>query len=262
MSNSWRHPQAEFRRSGFTIIELLVAIAIIAILVSLLAPGMASVRSRSREFECAMHLRSVAFEFRLFADPQLHSSRGEDKGPGSALPRGQFRVETFQESMYRIDEFWDWPDRRYTGEVDDLGVMRCPEVSGPITLRAQASCRDGAIGPKSSVSYGFNLRLDSQEAQLNGMWIVTNRRLTDRLLSAPGAIPLAFDIDGVEAERRDVTPHYAAPPLDPDAPYGSGQYWFPSSRHRGRTQVAFVGGEVVSDSAIDPASQPSWRWDY
>lgn len=246
-------------RSGFTLIELLVVTSIIAILMSLLAPGIGAVRDRSRKFKCKMNLRSIAFDFAMFADPVLGGERGDD-GDGSL-----FWLDRFQESQYRVDEFWDRQGVLFNGDVGDLGVMACPNVQGEVSLHNNIPCRSGAVGPYRNVSYGFNLRLDSPELKIGEMWTARPRRMSARILEADGMVPLAFDIDGQVAEKRDIIPYYSAPPLpdrEPGRPYDDGTVWFPSSRHSGKTQIAFAGGEVLCSPDISAEANPEWRWDF
>jgi prepilin-type processing-associated H-X9-DG protein len=73
-------------------------------------------------------------------------------------------------------------------------------------------------------------------------------------------VPLAIDVDGEEIMRRGLEPFYIAPPAGnaPD-PYTTGRYWAPSTRHRGKTNVAFVGGHVLSST---DARRERWNWAY
>src|SRR5690606_24251731 len=57
-------------RRGFTIVELLVTISIVAVLLSLLAPAIRSTIGASRGFKCTMALRAVAMDFVLYADEE------------------------------------------------------------------------------------------------------------------------------------------------------------------------------------------------
>ena len=245
---------------GFTLIELLVTLSIIALIISLLMPGLQAVRSKSRAFACQMNLRSVAFDFQVFADPALHGSRGDDgRDPSLNKHRGEFWLETFVESQYRVDEFWDYPSDRITLPASDLQAVNCPEVRGDLVMQSDVPCSSGAIQPASSVSYGFNLRLFRPEVEIDGRWRAMPAPLSAQVLSEP-RVPLVWDIDGVEAQTRDIVPHYSAPPLGDDRPYSDGYYWIPAARHGNCMQIAFTSGEVVCTD--DAFANSSWRWDW
>lgn len=256
--HDYRHVSVHSRRHiGFTLVELLVTISIIIILIGLLLPGLSKIRQRARNFECQMNLRSVAFDFQLFTNPVLHTNRGDATGSNT------FLLETYQESQYKIDEFWDRPGTRFVGDVSNVAPMNCPEVKGEIKISANTSCRSGAVQPRRMVSYAFNLRLERPDIKKGDLWIIPTVKLSDKILTAPPLVPLLWDIDGYEAEKRDINPHYSAPPRDhesKDAPYDNGNQWFPSYRHQGLLQVAFVSGEVKSSKI--PLDENTWRWNY
>lgn len=230
--------------------------SIIAILLSLLLPGVKSVRTRSRAYGCQVNLRSVSFDFNIFADATLHGNRGKDSG-------STFRLETFQESQYRIDEFWSWSGPTFNGSVRDLGVMACSEVAGDVILRSQTPCRSGAVQPARNVSYAFNLQMDRPEMFMDGFWTTQPVRLSDRILQTARAdqIPLLWDVDGAVAFERGVTPHYSAAPSEPGRPYGDGTMWFPSLRHGGRMQIAALDGSV-RETAAPLEDDHGWQWQF
>lgn len=245
-------------RGGFTLVELMVTIAIIGVLLSLLAPALQRTLGSARGFKCQTALRNVAFDFALFADPTVHGSRGAD-----AQLNNRFRIATFQESEYGLDEFWaHGPAPQATFEAGaQLDHMRCTEVSGPVTLKQNAPCTAaGSIGPASNVSYGFNARLNRAETQGPFGVQASTVFLTSDIMQQPD-VPLLWDVDGALAQSKGVqTPQFSAPALNSLFLYVNNKHWFPGMRHNGALNVAFVGGHVLSSR--EPLEEAGWRWEY
>lgn len=236
--------------------EMLIATAIIALLIGLIVPMLSGAMERARTFKCQMSQRSVAFDFQIFADPELHGDRGDDGD------RGAFAIDTFQESQYGVDEFWRWGDAGAIELPDIQGndPMRCPDVREPLTLRDNLACSSGAVGPPASVSYGFNARLNRAEIiDSRGRPRAVSVDLRPSILSHPD-VPLLMDVDGARANELGVNPVYIAPSLDSQGPYANDRVWFPGLRHGGKANIAFVDGHVQSSSNPDTESGFNWAF--
>lgn len=86
------------RRIGFTLVELLVVIVIIAILVALLFPAVQSVRSAARLTLCANQLRQAGLAVLLYAD-QADRLPPLVRAPESIVPRLERRATHLQSPM-------------------------------------------------------------------------------------------------------------------------------------------------------------------
>jgi prepilin-type processing-associated H-X9-DG protein/prepilin-type N-terminal cleavage/methylation domain-containing protein len=250
---------------AFTLVELLIVIVVVSLLLGLLLPALRGATASSRSFKCQMGLRSIAFEFNIFADDTLNGGRGIDS---AELPPGKFRLETFQNAQYGLQEFWAFGSQQTVTFPNAAGrdPLRCPDVRGDIVLRRDAPCSQGGISPWESVSFGFNVRLQWSEAQaLAGR--SAEVMLTSRILSGAGAstsvnpasLPLVWDIDGASAARAGTTPVYSGPSLGSQALFTDDAYWHPALRHSSRMNVAFIDGHVSSTSA---PLRESWAWDF
>jgi len=253
-----RHQAGQSRsRGGFTLVELLLVVAMIAILLAILLPALSGALEAGRSFRCQMSLRASALDFNAFADDDLHGSRGDDELESTT----EFRLETFQESQYGIDEFWAWGDVDSHTVPDSAGnnPMRCDSVDGDLVLKNNMSCTSGALQPPQSVSYTFNMRLHRIESEYKGMPVSKLVTLNSRILEQP-MVPLVWDVDGAAAQDKGVLPVFSAPALDSEALYAGGTYWFPATRHNGAANFAFIDGHV--DSSTRPLEESSWRWGF
>ncbi|MCZ6699943.1 MAG: prepilin-type N-terminal cleavage/methylation domain-containing protein [Planctomycetota bacterium] len=236
---------------GFTLLELLVVISIIALLIAILLPALQACRRAGRNLKCVAQMNRTAFDFRMFADDFSVESRGES----DRLGPGMFSIEDFQDKMYRVDEFWEGPEVPKVRYEASEEAMMCPEASKELYRRPfkTVSAAERAVFPSMNVSLAINRRL-YRDGIIPGQVVVTHK-----ILENP-EVPLVMDVDGEAAYAANKSPYYIAPPMDKDDDYESGDFWFPSFRHGGKMNVAFVGGHVASTDK--PLEAPGWRWSY
>ena len=227
-------------------IELLISIAIVGMLLAIVLPALGQTIRAARGFRCQVSLRSVAFDFSVFADDQLHGDRGDDV---AALGARRFKLETFQESEYGIDEFWRYNGSTHTiPDAEKNDPMRCPSVRGQVLLTNNSACSQGGVLPARYISFGFNMRLHRPEGRSPGGFpILIPVSLTSTIMEH-GRAPLAWDVDGLAAELRGLTPVFSAPSLGSTGPYSNDAYWFPGLRHNGTANFAFIDGSVSASS--------------
>lgn len=245
------------RSGGFSLLELLVVMAILALLTSIMLGSLAKVRSAGRAVVCMNNLKTVGQEFFLFADGGYRAYR-VDNDPQS---RHLFRLEDFQEKLYRIHEFWDSGSAAEVPLDSNKHMLVCPASEGARALvkRKDLPCSSLAIAPPEGVSVGFNMRLDQVATTFNGWSRLQRTRLSARVLDR-AEVPLAFSVDGLAAAEKGVLPYYAAPPAGDTGLYGTGRFWFPSLRHDGKMNVVYVGGHVHRTADPGTAAQAHWKY--
>lgn len=109
------------RTSAFTLVELMVVIAIIAVLLGLLLPALTSAKQKARGAKCTNNLKQVGMAFLLYAGDSNDQLPPFNSG-------GPFRSPT---TPHNPTNWWYQilSDRKYLPSVSvPGGVWRCPAV--------------------------------------------------------------------------------------------------------------------------------------
>ncbi len=274
------------RRPGYTLVELLVVMAIIALLVSLLMTGLRGVMRQADSLVCMSNLRQIAFDFQRVAEDPSSLKRWDPEH----ADRSGFGLTSFIDKIYSAGKYFHPTD---TGESESVKeyyrgqeIFLCP--TGPSRIRLMGSRRvlepdDSAIMYPEEVSYGFNARLRKifRFSQEDEQWVERYVKLSLNMYNWPNApkTALVFDVDARAAVKAGSTPHLIAPPNEPpfDTPESNlpsfgyepgnnssglvqGRKWFPSQRHQGKTNVALLDGSVrsIKDLLLD-SERINWK---
>ncbi len=164
-------------RSGFSLIELLVVISIIALLIGILLPALGPAMNAGRQARCMNNLRGL--------------------GQGIELYKNDFR-EVFPVAKYMPDPWLtssDQPSFNVAMEdyVEPLSLAyQCP---GDKVIFDTEYVDDDGVTRKSGSSYRYQSGIGGQ--RIEETWFFT------RLEFTPGDIPVLNDYDGGAFETQD-----------------------------------------------------------
>lgn len=223
------------RTAGFTLVELLVVVAVVSILAALLLPALARSRSAARATVCTSNLRQVGLATQLYWD---------DHGGVAFVERGA-RTNNGWNYWFGWLEDGAEGDRRFDPAAGALwpylrsrGVEVCPALD-----RSHARFKSKARG--AAFGYGYNLRIGTRGG--TGIAISTVR-------SPAGC--------AVFADCAQINDFQA--PASPDHPLLEEFYYFDTNqlsatvnfRHRRTAQAWFADGHVATERPADGSLDP------
>ena len=220
------------RRDGMTLVEVLTATAVVALLIGLLVPGLSSAREAARSAVCASNLRQMSLAATAYA------MEGEERYPlaqwfeigegGSVSTAWDFTTEVVWGEGMTVKPGLLW------GYLDDgaaegaLGVQQCPSFDGAANWLA-----DPHTGYNYNTSYIGRGRGETQE---------TPARLAE--VGSPSATAL-FGDGGWAGGANKFMRSPIASAFDAGFSNSSRYAGTQAYRHSGGTMVAWCDGAVV-----------------
>jgi prepilin-type N-terminal cleavage/methylation domain-containing protein len=230
-------------RRAFTLVELLVVIAVIAILASLLLPALAKSKSQSRRVGCINDQRQLILAWNLYAldhegtlTPNGHANPEDHAAPKNWVAGDtHFYLPAYTNTQFLLD-----PNYAAFGDyVKSASVFKCPEDRSVLK-------RDGARSAAHVRSYALNAYLGwtGDVGELDAGYKVFMK--SSDLDAASPAELFAF---------QDVHPDSLCMPAFVVYMPGNsvdGFYHYPSGLHRGSGVLTFVDGHAEVHRWRDP----------
>lgn len=152
-------------RHGFTLVELLIVIGIIAALIAILLPTISKARAQSKRTACMSNLRSIGQGMYLYAQAY------RDRLPNTNPPGASYDDDAANTVMVTFNDMF----------VRSAGVFWCPGDEDPMPAKIETA--DYFLPNSAHVSYEFySLYWYSQFGPM--------------LTKMKGKAPLAWDLDG------------------------------------------------------------------
>lgn len=245
---SHRKPAAGGRLShGFTLVEMLVVIAIIGVLASLLLPGLAIAKESARRTKCANNLRQLAITWTVYSGD--NAELFVPNGHGTPETLGDHRLwvvgDTHRTPRAFTNESYLLNPRHaaFATYIQSAAVYKCPsdrstiEIDGRSSPKTRSYALNGYLGWQApAFQASFLSQAHRRYMESGDLGSTSPSKLLQFIDTAPGnichsafIIPIASTLKGL-------------------------YYHLPAAQHRGSGNLSFVDGHVDSQRWRDPVT--------
>ena len=239
------------RPAGFTLVELLVAVAIVVLLISLLLPSLSRARRQSRAVVCTSNLRQLGIAFQMYVNHNKGKSffvYGSDENYWPYVLEPQ--IGAVKAALLCPEA----PQHSGVPTHQENGVAGSPRRGTAFHAWAQISSRPGAVPGRAwdemESSYGMNGWLSALRPSGS---IPAGDAARDKYISLPAeeawGIPLFADCTAHLSYpyHTDAPPRNLSVPIPPTGNLGPdvcGMHAFCIARHGRAINVVFLDGHA------------------
>jgi prepilin-type N-terminal cleavage/methylation domain-containing protein/prepilin-type processing-associated H-X9-DG protein len=183
-----------YHKRGFTLVELLVVIAVLAVLVALLLPALQRARNQARAVACMSNLRQIGMALVTYAsDNRMAIPHRLSEFNGSSYPWYYFLNGRSASGTVYLAGLNNW-------DHDDRTVFRCPEMEYPNLYPIKSAWVHSTYGmrgrgPSDPVLSSVSIPASPGVTRTVMYAIHVNR------IRQPGTYPLVFDTSGMDDYR-------------------------------------------------------------
>ncbi|MGE3310331.1 MAG: DUF1559 domain-containing protein [Limisphaerales bacterium] len=247
------------RSEGFSLVELLIVIALLALLASILLPSLSGAKESARRVQCVNNLRQLAITWEIYAND--HGDRVVPNGYGTPETLGPTKLwvvgdthrnrPSFTNESYLLDP----RNAAFAEYLKSASIYRCPSDSVTIEI-------DERSHPKTR-SYALNGYLGWQAPNLESSFLSLKHQLYMKTSDLGAGSPSTL-LQFVDTAPGNVCHSAFVTAIDHSL---TGLYYhLPSAQHRGRGTLSFADGHVEThrwrDATTAALARERWIPDH